>query len=66
MTKLKLTKTENKLLSTEDKLFSTEDKLQCTEERVNNLEVMLSRLIHNNTRSGMVIVALFLYIHLFV
>ena len=49
MTKLKLTKTEDKLLSTEYKLVSTE-------ERVNNLEVMLSRLIHNSAGSGMVII----------
>lgn len=50
MTKLKLTKTEDRLVTTEYKLISTE-------ERVNNLEVMLSRLIHNSTGSGMVIVA---------
>ena len=57
MTKLKLTKTEDKLLSTGDKLQSTEGKLQSTEERVSTLEVMLNRLIHNSTGSGMVIVA---------
>ena len=47
---------EEHLRMTKAKLAKTEETLQSTEERVNNLEVMLSRLIQNSTGSGMVIV----------